>query len=82
MDRYTATEQAYKNGYEKGCADGKPKWIPLSEQKPDGDTLIIVFFEGMRDTPAAIQIMFGWCIGGSATTGCHYLNRQMGKNNG
>ena len=43
------------------------KWIPLSEQKPDRDTLVIVFFEGMRDTPAAIQIMYGWCIGGSAT---------------
>ena len=43
------------------------KWIPLSEQKPDRDTLVIVFFEGMRDTPAAIQIMYGWCIGGSAS---------------
>ena len=43
------------------------KWIPLTEQKPDRDTLVIVFFEGMRDTPAEIQIMYGWCIGGSAT---------------
>ena len=43
------------------------KWIPLSAQKPDRDDLIIVFFEGMRDTPAAIQIMYGWCIGGSAS---------------
>ena len=43
------------------------KWIPLSERKPGRDDLVIVFFEGMRDTPAAIQIMYGWCIGGSAT---------------
>ena len=35
MDKYTATEQAYKHGYEKGCAAGKPKWIPVSEQLPD-----------------------------------------------
>ena len=35
MDKYTATEQAYKNGYEKGYAAGKPKWIPVSEGLPD-----------------------------------------------
>ena len=67
MDVYTATEQAYKHGYEKGYEAGKPKWIPITEEKPDRDTLVIVFFEGMRDTPAEIQIMYGWCIGGSAT---------------
>jgi hypothetical protein len=43
------------------------KWIPLSEQKPGRDDLVMVFFEGMRDTPAQTQIMYGWCIGGSAT---------------
>ena len=43
------------------------KWIPLSEQKPGRDDLVIVFFEGMRDTPAETQIMYGWCIGGSAS---------------
>lgn len=43
------------------------EWIPLSEQKPCRDDLVIVFFEGMRDTPAQTQIMYGWCIGGSAT---------------
>lgn len=43
------------------------QWISLSEQKPDRDTLVLVFFEGMRDTPAAIQVMYGWCIGGSAS---------------
>ena len=35
MDKYTATEQAYKNGYEKGYAAGKPKWIPVSERLPE-----------------------------------------------
>lgn len=34
MDKYTATEQAYKNGYEKGYNAGKPKWIPVSERLP------------------------------------------------
>ena len=37
MDIYTATEQAYKNGYEKGYADGKRdavKWISSREKLP------------------------------------------------
>lgn len=43
------------------------KWIPIAEQKPNRDDLILVFFEGMRDTNCAIQVMYGWCIGGSAS---------------
>ena len=43
------------------------RWIPLSEQKPGRDELILVFFEGMRDTNCAIQVLYGWCIGGSAS---------------
>lgn len=43
------------------------EWISLSEQKPNRDDIVIVFFEGMRDTTAATQIMYGWCIGGSAS---------------
>ena len=35
MDKYTATEQAYKHGYEKGYEAGKPKWIPVTERLPD-----------------------------------------------
>lgn len=35
MDQYTATELAYKHGYEKGYAAGKPKWIPVSERLPE-----------------------------------------------
>lgn len=35
MDKYTATEQAYKNGYEKGYEAGKPKWISVNERLPE-----------------------------------------------
>lgn len=35
MKIHEATEQAYKNGYDKGYADGRPKWIPVSERLPD-----------------------------------------------
>lgn len=35
MDQYTATEQAYKHGYEKGYEAGKPKWIPATERLPE-----------------------------------------------
>ena len=35
MDIYTATEQAYKHGYEKGYEAGKPKWIPVTERLPN-----------------------------------------------
>jgi hypothetical protein len=43
------------------------KWIPLSERKPNRDELVLVFFEGMRDTNCAIQVQYGWCLGGSAS---------------
>ena len=35
MDKYTAQEQAFKRGYEKGYEAGKPKWIPVSERLPE-----------------------------------------------
>ena len=44
MDKYTATEQAFKHGYETGYEKGKKdatdnnvgsKWIPVSERLPD-----------------------------------------------
>ncbi len=41
MDKYTATELAYKHGYEKGYEAGKPKWIPVSEELPDKDVLVL-----------------------------------------
>lgn len=44
MDKYTATEMAYKHGYEKGYEAGKKfatdnndgcKWIPVGERLPN-----------------------------------------------
>ena len=44
MDKYTATEMAFKHGYEKGYEAGKKdatdnnvgsKWIPVSERLPE-----------------------------------------------
>ena len=67
MNERDIAEVSFNNGYEKGCADATPKWIPISEQKPDRDSLVLVFFEGMRDTNCAIQVMYGWCLGGSAS---------------
>lgn len=34
MDKHTATEQAYKRGYEDGKQDAM-KWIPVTERLPD-----------------------------------------------
>ena len=39
MKEYTATEQAYKNGYEAG----KPKWIPVTEKLPEKDGSVLVY---------------------------------------
>lgn len=36
MDKHTATEQAYKRGYEDGKQDAM-KWIPVSERLPEDD---------------------------------------------
>lgn len=45
MDKYTATEEAYKHGYEKGYEAGKPKWIPASERLPtEADGTVMVCF--------------------------------------
>lgn len=38
MDIHNATEQAYRNGYEAGKRDAKPKWIPATERLPDVNT--------------------------------------------
>ena len=43
MDKYTATEMAYKHGYEKGYEAGKPKWIPVSERLPVDDREVLCF---------------------------------------
>lgn len=42
MDKHTATEQAFKNGYAKGYEAGKPKWISVKERYPNhGDVVMI-----------------------------------------
>ncbi len=42
MDNFSATEQAYKNGYEKGKQDAM-KWIPVTERLPEVvDSYIVV----------------------------------------
>jgi hypothetical protein len=62
MDIYTATEQAYKHGYEKGYAAGKKdatdnnvgyKWIPVSERLPEKaiDYLCRCCIDGHTDFP-------------------------------
>jgi hypothetical protein len=42
MNIYEATEQAYKNGYEKGKADAL-KWIPVTERLPEKDGYYLVW---------------------------------------
>ena len=42
MDIHTATEQAYKNGYAKGYADGKGEWISVSERLPESSCECLV----------------------------------------
>ena len=51
MDKYTATELAFKHGYEKGYEAGKKfatdnkvgdKWIPVSERLPNLYETVIV----------------------------------------
>jgi hypothetical protein len=36
------SEMSYRNGYEKGLEDGKPKWIPVSERLPDSNRTVLV----------------------------------------
>ena len=38
MDNYTATEEAYKNGY----ADAT-KWIPVTERLPEYDQIVLCY---------------------------------------
>lgn len=41
MKLIEATEQAYKNGYDKGYEDGRPKWIPVTERLPESYKLVL-----------------------------------------
>ena len=35
MNEHDIAEVAFNNGYEKGYADGKPKWISVDERLPE-----------------------------------------------
>lgn len=45
MNIHDATEQAYKNGYAKGFADGKVEWISVEDRLPEECTHVIVHDE-------------------------------------
>jgi hypothetical protein len=60
MDIYTATEMAYKHGYEKGYADGyMGHWIPVTERVPEQGQEVIVFSGGVLK-PRVFAYHF-WC---------------------
>ena len=52
-DCHWATEQAYKNGYEKGRQDAV-KWIPVTERLPEENTAVLTYRE------SGIQAEFRW----------------------
>ena len=54
MDKHTATEQAYKNGY----ADGMPKWIPVTERLPEDFIEVLVFGRSKLTRVMVIDVAF------------------------
>lgn len=47
MDIHTATEQAYRNGYEAGKRDAETKWTPVTEQLPERGQEVICYCGGV-----------------------------------
>lgn len=45
MNEHDIAEVAFNNGYEKGCADSTPKWIPVAEQMPDEGERVLAFYQ-------------------------------------
>ena len=66
MKIHEATEQAYKNGYDKGYEDGRPKWIPVTEQEEpteNGTYLCNGYWLGSRRKQTETARFFGeWNI--------------------
>ena len=42
MNEHDIAEVAFNNGYEKGYADAKPKWIPVTERLPEDDEIVLI----------------------------------------
>ena len=42
MNERDIAEKAYNNGYEKGYADAKAKWIPVTERLPEEGGIYLV----------------------------------------
>ena len=55
MDKYTATEQAYKHGYEKGYEASKKavayKWISTAERLPENFVSVLGYMTDAGDFP-------------------------------
>ena len=68
MDIHTATEQAYRNGYEAGKKDAEPKWIPVTERLPESGQQVIRY-HGLAWNPKITlafyyngdEERYGWC---------------------
>ena len=42
MKEHDIAEVSFNNGYEKGFADAKPKWIPVTERLPEERTEVLI----------------------------------------
>ena len=58
MKLIEATEQAYKNGYDKGYEDGRPKWIPVTERLPEEEGWYLVYTTPNREHKSINKAMF------------------------
>ena len=54
MNEHDIAEVAFNNGYEKGCADGKPKWIPVTERLPDKSVTFVVVADSKYGMPMRV----------------------------
>ena len=67
MKPYEATESAYKNGYEKGYADGvkvassskylASKWIPVTERLPEKPGYYLTYWHGHSRPEGRVDVL-------------------------